>query len=157
MKDKKSVFSHYKSRYTFKALIGIAPNGTVTFVSDLFGGSTSDKEIVLQSGFLDLLEPPECVLADKGFLIADILPTGVTCNIPPFLTRQVSGKKRFTLEQAKTTTVIARARIHVERIMSRIKVFRILSQITRSGRKDASMLVQTCAGLVNFQAKLINF
>lgn len=40
-------FSHYKQRNTFKALIGVAPNGVITFVSDLYRpGSASDKAVV---------------------------------------------------------------------------------------------------------------
>lgn len=36
-------FSHYKKANTLKALVGTAPNGTITFASELYGGSTSDK------------------------------------------------------------------------------------------------------------------
>jgi hypothetical protein len=135
--------------------VGIAPNGTITFASDLYGGSISDKQIVMKSGFLDLLQAGECVLADKGFLIADILPPGVTLNLPPFLTRNVNGERKFTLAQARLTSLRARARIHVERVMSRIKIFRILHTFRQADRKIASMLFQTCAGLVNMQGKLI--
>ncbi|KAJ8389958.1 hypothetical protein AAFF_G00112430 [Aldrovandia affinis] len=34
------LYSHYKGRTTLKALIGVAPNGIITFASDLYGGST---------------------------------------------------------------------------------------------------------------------
>ena len=37
---------------THKALIGIAPSGTVTFISQLRDCSVSDKEIVNRSWFL---------------------------------------------------------------------------------------------------------
>ncbi|KAK7882981.1 hypothetical protein WMY93_029155 [Mugilogobius chulae] len=37
------LYSHYKGGTTLKALIGVAPNGIITFASDLYGGSTSDK------------------------------------------------------------------------------------------------------------------
>ena len=39
-------YSNCKGKTTFKAFVGIAPNGVVTFVSDLYGGSQSDKQIV---------------------------------------------------------------------------------------------------------------
>ncbi|CAM4510210.1 unnamed protein product [Leuciscus chuanchicus] len=39
------VFSNYKSHTTFKAMIGIAPHGPITFVSPLYAGSMSDREI----------------------------------------------------------------------------------------------------------------
>jgi len=40
------MFSTYKNRVTGKGLVGIAPDGTVTFVSPLYPGRTSDKDIV---------------------------------------------------------------------------------------------------------------
>ena len=42
-------FSHYKNHNTYK---GLSPSGVVTFVSDLFAGSISDKNIVRRSGLL---------------------------------------------------------------------------------------------------------
>lgn len=47
--------------------------GAVLFFSSLYTGSISDKAITELSGILDLLEPNDKVIADKGFLIADLL------------------------------------------------------------------------------------
>lgn len=65
--------------------MGISPTGVVTFLSKLWGGgNASDKQIVKESGLLDLLEKGDSVIADKGFLIQDLLdPLGVTLNMPP--------------------------------------------------------------------------
>ena len=49
-------FSNYKHHNTFKGLVGISPDGVITFVSSLYPGSTSDKELTRRSGILDLLE-----------------------------------------------------------------------------------------------------
>ena len=38
-------FSAYKNTNTLKALVGITPSGSVCFISDLYGGCISDKEI----------------------------------------------------------------------------------------------------------------
>ena len=47
------------------------------------GGNAFDKQIVKESGLLDLLEKGDSVMADKGFLIQDLLdPLGVTLNMP---------------------------------------------------------------------------
>ena len=46
------LYSSYKSHVTYKGLVGIAPSGAVIFVSQLYDGSISDKEIVNRSGFL---------------------------------------------------------------------------------------------------------
>ena len=45
----------------------------MTFVSGLYGGSISDRELVEKSHFIDLLEHNDLVMADRGFEIQDIL------------------------------------------------------------------------------------
>ncbi|XP_046562721.1 uncharacterized protein LOC124271611 [Haliotis rubra] len=61
------VYSSYKSHTTFKGLIGITPCGVLSFVSTLYTGAISDKEITSRCGIVDLLEPGDEVMADKGF------------------------------------------------------------------------------------------
>ena len=63
-------FSLYKNHNT---LIGITPSGVISFVSRLCGGSVSDLVLTVKSGILDLLEPGDSVMADKGFTIGDLL------------------------------------------------------------------------------------
>ncbi|KAL1442855.1 hypothetical protein MTO96_030589 [Rhipicephalus appendiculatus] len=46
-------YSNYKSANTLKSLIVISPDGTITFLSKLFAGSLSDKELVEKSGFFE--------------------------------------------------------------------------------------------------------
>ncbi|KAL6470608.1 hypothetical protein MHYP_G00217270 [Metynnis hypsauchen] len=77
------VFSNYKSHCTFKALTGMAPHGAITFVSGLFAGSISDREMFRQSGIIPLLTPDMAIMVDKGFLVDDLVP----CKIhrPVFL------------------------------------------------------------------------
>ena len=79
------LFSSYKNYTTLKGLIGIAPNGAVTFISQLYTGSISDREIVIRSGFLaQEFSEGDSVMADKTFTIQDLLPLGTSLNIPPF-------------------------------------------------------------------------
>ncbi|XP_015374947.1 PREDICTED: uncharacterized protein LOC107169654 [Diuraphis noxia] len=146
----RATFSSYKHKNTLKGLIGVAPIGVITFVSKLYPGSTSDKKIVSHCGILSLLEPGDLILADKGFLISDLIPNGASLNIPPFLT-----SSQFTPSEVERTKTIARARIHVERAISRIKGFKILSHIPKSLYKKSSIVFQLCASLVNFQNPLI--
>ena len=47
------LFSNYKHHTTLKGLIGISQGGAVTFISQLYTGSISDREIVVRSGLLD--------------------------------------------------------------------------------------------------------
>ncbi|XP_064466436.1 uncharacterized protein LOC135377729 [Ornithodoros turicata] len=121
-----STYSTYKSANTFKRLVGIAPNGLVSFVSELFTGCMSDRECVIRSGFLDLpFEDGDSVMADKGFTIADILQRkNVHLNIPPFLRNE-----EFSAAKVHETKDIASLRIHVERRIQRIKTFHIFDRV----------------------------
>lgn len=47
-------FSSYKHHNTAKALIGISPGGALTFVSELYAGRTSDKQLTKDCGILKL-------------------------------------------------------------------------------------------------------
>ena len=113
-------FSNNKNHNTYKGLIGISPSGTVTFISDLYFGSISDKELTRRCGFLNLLEPGDSVMADRGFDIKDDLDIlGVKLNIPPFL----RGKQQLDEKELIETRRIATLRIHVERAMEQLKNF----------------------------------
>ena len=113
-------FSNYKHHTTLKGLIGISPGGAVTFISQLYTGSISDREIVVRSGFLDLpFQENDSVMADKGFTIQDLLPLGVSLNIPPFL----ATSSQMPAEEVIKTQEIASLRIHVERAINKIKKF----------------------------------
>ena len=61
LSQQSQMYSAYKSHTTKKGLVAIAPNGYVIFVSQLFCGSISDRELIIQSGLLDLLKlvPPK--------------------------------------------------------------------------------------------------
>lgn len=150
MSDQKLTYSSYRGMNSFKLLLGVAPNAVITFVSKLYPGSVSDKEIVSDCGILDVFEPGDLVIADKGFLIQDLAPDGVAVNIPPFLN---NGK--FTESEIKVTKKIATCRIHVERANARLKDFKILSFIPPYLRCYCDELVQLCAALVNLRNPLI--
>ena len=51
------LYSDYKHHTTAKILIGITPNGSVSYVSTEYGGRTSDVHIVWNSNFMQFLEP----------------------------------------------------------------------------------------------------
>ena len=90
--------------------ICITPPGVISFVSDLYGGC--DRELFVRSGLLDLLEAGDSVMADRGFIIADLLEMkGVTLNIPPMKVND-----QLSETELITTRRIAALRIHVENV-----------------------------------------
>ncbi|XP_059913794.1 uncharacterized protein LOC132462324 isoform X2 [Gadus macrocephalus] len=123
----------------------------VTFVSSLFTGSISDRELTERSGPLDLLEPGDGCMADKGFTIEKLLADrGATLIIPPF---KMTGQ--FTEEDALKTQAIARLRILVERAIRRGKEYRIWERtvpLTLSG--TVNQLWTVCCVMTNFQGPL---
>ena len=117
------------------------------YVSKLYPGSNSDKEIVKQSGLMNHMAIGELILADNGFLIQDIVPKGVSVNIPPFLQ---NGK--FTASEIRAAKNIAKCRIQVERANARLKILNFVPPYLRC---YADKVFQVCAALVNLQFPLI--
>ncbi|XP_013889693.1 uncharacterized protein LOC106536897 [Austrofundulus limnaeus] len=117
------VFSTYKSHSTLKAMIGMAPHGAITFVSALFAGSMSDREIFKQSGIVRLLQPDMAIMVDKGFLVDSL----ATCKVyrPAFL----SGKNQMSPHDVRETQSIARLRVHVERCIRRVKENKLFDHV----------------------------
>lgn len=150
---KSVMYSDYKSHMTWKALVGISPSGVPTFTSDLWSGSISDKKITEKSGLLDLCEPGDAIMADKGFLISDLTTSrGIDLIIPPFK----RNKKQFSKREVQKTKDIANSRIHVEREMERIKNFRILQGIIPiSMAPRVSSIWKICVGLTALQPPLV--
>ena len=148
------LFSSYKSHVTLKALVGIAPSGATTFVSQLYTGSISDREIVLRSGFLSQsFDDGDSVMADKGFQIQDILPLGVSLNIRPFL----GSNSQMSAEDVVRTQQIAILRIHVERAINKIKNFRIWNGVLPLSLFGVvNQMWSVCAFLCSTQDPLIS-
>lgn len=150
LEAQRQTYSHYKKRQTLKALVAVTPKGIICYTSKLFPGSTSDKMLFNESGLANALNPGDMILADKGFLIHDLLPQGVSLNLPPFAVNP-----QFTPAEARCTTQLAQRRIHVERAIQRIKNFQILDCISNKYLSSATKIFQVCTILVNLQNPLI--
>ena len=102
------------------------PGGAVTFISQLYTGSISDREIVRRSGFLNLpFDDKDSIMADKGFTIQDLLPLGVSLNLPPFL----EASSQMAAEDVVKTQELASLRIRVERAINKIKNFHMWDRV----------------------------
>ena len=77
-------WSNYKHHNTLKCLVGVTPNGLVSFVSELSGGRVSDVKITKQTEILKKCSPGDNIMCDRGFELKAHLPEGVTLNMPPF-------------------------------------------------------------------------
>ena len=111
-------YSHYKSHNTAKFLIGVAPQGVITFISHAWGGRASDKFITEHCGLLSHLNPGDQVLADRGFTVEDSV--GMFCAelvMPPF----TKGKKQLSRLKLDSARQVSRVRIHVERVIGMLR------------------------------------
>ena len=119
------MWSNYKQRHTVKVQTGCDPAGSITSISDAYGGSTSDKHLFVKSGLADKLQNGEAIMVDKGYLIKDVLQgKQVTLLRPPFL----KGGQQLEEQDRDQCRTIARHRIVVENVNARVKRFKILSQ-----------------------------
>ena len=93
-------------------------------------------------------------MADRGFDIEnDLILRGVHLNIPPFL----KDKKQFQEKQLIITRRIAPLRIHVERVMERIKNFHIFDRLLPVHLSDiANRLFFVCCVLTNFHPPFVH-
>ena len=66
-------FSNYKHHNTEKILIGLTPQGTISFVSEALGGRTSNKFLTENCGILKNLLPRDLILADHGFIVISLI------------------------------------------------------------------------------------
>lgn len=68
-----SKWSDYKHHNTANVLVSVTPNGAFNFVSEAWGGQTSDVHWTRESNFYDILEPHDEVMADRRFTVMEDL------------------------------------------------------------------------------------
>jgi hypothetical protein len=148
-------YSHYKSHHTYKFLLGISPHGMITYISQAYGGRTTDGHITSVSALYDLLEHGDSVMADKGFpeITASLLERHALIVMPPF--RQSSGRQ-FTEVENRECYNVASVRIHVERAIQRMKLFDILKDMENSLLPQVDMILVSISYICNNFRPLIN-
>jgi hypothetical protein len=139
-----------------KYLVSCTPDGLITFISEGYGGRCSDFTIVEDSGFLDKLSPGALVMADRGFKNISFLLEQRGCSLvrPP----SVFASRVSTKEEVKQSKRIAALRIHVERVIGRLRDFSMLMphacvDIHLVPLLDYAIII--ACGIVNFQDHLI--
>ena len=161
-------FSSYKHHNTVKVLIGITPQGTISFVSKAWGGRTSDKFLTENCGIIDKLLHGDLVLADRGFTIQELLMFKHAQLAIPAFTR---GKDQLDPVEVEETRNIANVRIHVERIIGLLRrKYTILSGIlpinllisSSTGSQEGAIpmidrILNVCSALVNLCPGIVPF
>lgn len=119
-------YSNYKKNQTVKFLLGVTPAGFISYLSQPYCGRASDKLIFNNERLLTNYEfNPyiDSIMVDKGFCIEDeCINAGIKLIRPPFL----RNKKQLSPAEAELNVKIAKARVHVERAIQRIREFNIL-------------------------------
>ena len=153
-------YSNYKNHNTVKVLVGITPQGSISFASNAWGGRTSDKYLTDNCGILKKLVPGDLVMADRGFTIQEsLIFHRAELAIPAF----TKGKAQLDPVDVEGTRGIANVRIHVERVIGLLRrKYTILSgilpidflQCDPKGSQEAKIpmidrIITVCAALTN--------
>lgn len=146
-------YSYYKQRHTLKSLIGCTPSGYVSHISPFFGGKASDKFIFNKSNLLEQCTEFDAIMVDKGFPIREECAShGVTLLQPAFRT----GNKQFDAAECEDSRGIAAARVNIERVMERLKNFKILhDEVQHHYVTDMNEIMVCIGGLVNLSPPLL--
>lgn len=126
----------------------------MSFVSKGYGGMASDRFIFEHCGVLDKFEPGTSCMVDRGFVVQDLLLSKqVKVYMPPF----TKGQPQFTKNKVRQGQQIARARIHVERAIERVKRFKIFKSVVPLTMVDIlDDMVIVCAALTNLMPPLLS-
>ncbi|KAI1899740.1 hypothetical protein AGOR_G00064870 [Albula goreensis] len=105
---------------TLKYLIGVAPQGVVTFVSKGSPGHIGDKELAEGSGFLNKLHAGDVVLADRRFDVEEAVVARGACLK---ITGVGEGGQEAPEENPLADASMERmwVRRHVERVIATVK------------------------------------
>lgn len=117
-------WSDYKKCNTVKYLVSCTPHGFINFISRGYGGRASDKEIFEKSGIINHIPENVSIMADRGFkqIESSLLKKNINLVRPP----SVASDQKSSKDEIRKTKQIAALRIHVERVISRIREFEML-------------------------------
>ena len=101
-----------------------------------------------------MVNPGDCILADRGFNFREELAAvGATLKIPNF----TKGKKQLSGSEVDTSRQLSNVRIHVERVIGRIKKFRYIQHIVPIVQVDLldDIMIIIC-GAVNLNKSVVS-
>lgn len=170
----KSTSTSSKHNNTWKAVIGVTPSGVITYVSTLYPGAMSDKNIVQHCGIMENLKAGDLILSDKGVLLNDLLQPAVNLNVSHFIDMDnletgnfVLADKDFLLNDLLSPEINlnvptsgkltpsqikqyeSNARASFEKPIQKIRQYKIINFMARALFEHAGMIVQLIGSLSN--------
>ncbi|XP_015237468.1 PREDICTED: uncharacterized protein LOC107089280 [Cyprinodon variegatus] len=134
---------------TFKALVGVAPCGLISFVSELFPDAISNDDMTRRCGILNLLEPGDEVIAGKDFCSEDLFK-----NVGARLVRfPLSSEDECNWTQGRAQDV-ARFYALVRCIIRRIKEYQLLNlTIPHTLAGSVNQIWTCCCLMANYHVR----
>lgn len=150
-------YSQHKQHHTMKYLIGVTPQGKVSYISKGWGGRTSDKELSEKSGFLNRINPGDVILANKGFNVAH--------SVSLYNAAFIRGKKQLCPAKLESTQGLASVSICLEQVIKEVRNrYTILQSTTGIQMCEAEhpedltpldKIVRVCCALTNLAPSVI--
>ncbi|XP_028157517.1 uncharacterized protein LOC114350784 [Ostrinia furnacalis] len=153
-KSQQATFSSYKHHNTIKFLVGSTPGGLLSYCSEGYGGSTSDRQIIERCNLIHKCNPGDGIMADRGFNTQDLLaPRDITLLVPNFL----KGLSQLPGIKLKHDQKLAANRIHIERLIGLIKTYKnFKTDVNAYYVPLMSKIFFVCLMLCNFREKIVN-
>ena len=140
----------------------LIPNGVISFLSKSWGGRVTDKVITKESGCLQLLDPGDGALADRGFNISkDVALHMAKLEIPAFC----RGVKQLSQKDVECSARLAKVRINVERVIGLLKnkytilqgplPTRLIKHSNDNQYANIDKLLTICTALTNLSKSIV--
>ena len=116
----------------------------ISYVSNTHAGSVTDRFLTEDTNIVAQFTPGYSVLFDKGFNVQDLfLQYKVTARTPPL----IRSERQFSPSEVAVRKRIARARVHIERVIGRLKEFRLLDHTSLLNLVDLvdEIWINSCA------------
>ena len=144
-----------------KLLIGITPQGVVSFISDAWGGRASDKFLTEALWYSELSITRRYCSCRPWFRHADSVGMQQAHLHIPVFTR---GKSQLSALEVEQTRSIANVRIHVERVIGCVRqkftILQAIDLVTERAGEPCPLtdrIARVCCALCNVRNSVVPF
>ena len=149
------VWSSYKHSHTAKINVTAHSAGFFIHISDPYGGSISDDDLLVLCGVMEQLPPGSRLLLDKGYKKAKLLALEVNITVftPPSRIQKVA---QLEADKVASTARVAAPRVVIENLLARPKnTYDILSRPLPVAQLDMlGPILRVCCYLTNYMPPL---